>query len=201
MLRHGAVSPHMTSCVLILQIVLAKDAAPKGSNVFFPIMSDVGNSWTEFINRTPDGASYASASIHPNIHLESHYPIPNTPIVLVYLQIPLPPSPTTQSIREDEPTSRPGTAQQPPDTTEKIEEKTEEKGPTLQESWKILTTEVGKYDEGMVKSWKEDIDTLLVFGGLFSAVVSAFLIESYQWLSEDPADITVMLPYPDFHAT
>ncbi|EEB99753.1 hypothetical protein MPER_00492, partial [Moniliophthora perniciosa FA553] len=29
--------------------------------------------------------------------------------------------------------------------------------------------------------------------GLFSAVVTAFLIESYQWLSEDPADTTVTL--------
>ncbi|EEB91436.1 hypothetical protein MPER_10201, partial [Moniliophthora perniciosa FA553] len=45
----------------------------------------------------------------------------------------------------------------------------------------------------MVKNWKEDIDTLLVFAGLFSAVVTAFVIESYQWLSEDPADTTVAL--------
>ncbi|EEB99909.1 hypothetical protein MPER_00285, partial [Moniliophthora perniciosa FA553] len=29
--------------------------------------------------------------------------------------------------------------------------------------------------------------------GLFSAVVTAFLIESYQWLSEDPANTTVAL--------
>ncbi|KAI3611610.1 hypothetical protein WG66_007697 [Moniliophthora roreri] len=45
----------------------------------------------------------------------------------------------------------------------------------------------------MVKNYKEDIDTQLVFAGLFSAVVTAFLIESYQWLSEDPADTTVAL--------
>ncbi|KAF9256905.1 hypothetical protein L218DRAFT_832414, partial [Marasmius fiardii PR-910] len=36
--------------------------------------------------------------------------------------------------------------------------------------------------------YKEDINTLVVFAGLFSAVVTAFTIESYQWLQEDPAD-------------
>ncbi|EEB97278.1 hypothetical protein MPER_03445 [Moniliophthora perniciosa FA553] len=67
----------------------------------------------------------------------------------------------------------------------------EKKGPTVQQSWEKLTLEVERYDDGMVKNWKEDIDTLLA--GLFSAVVTAFLIESYQWLSEDPADTTVAL--------
>ncbi|KAI3610161.1 hypothetical protein WG66_007298 [Moniliophthora roreri] len=103
-------------------------------------------------------------------------------------QISLPPS--TQSVREDEPMSHPGTAPQPAHATEKTEEK---KGPTVQQSWEKLMAEVDKYDEGMVKNWKEDIDTLLVFAGLFSAVVTAFLIEAYQWLSEDPADTTVAL--------
>ncbi|KAI3605710.1 hypothetical protein WG66_012029 [Moniliophthora roreri] len=103
-------------------------------------------------------------------------------------QIPLPPS--AQSVREDEPMSHPGTAPQPTHATEKTEEK---KKPTVQQSWEKLMAEVEKYDEGMVKNWKEDIDTLLVFAGLFSAVVTAFLIEAYQWLSEDPADTTVAL--------
>ncbi|ESK92587.1 hypothetical protein Moror_4386 [Moniliophthora roreri MCA 2997] len=103
-------------------------------------------------------------------------------------QIPLPPSPA-QSIREDEPTSH-HEAASPADATGKVEEKT---GPTVQQSWERLTLEVEKYDDGMVKNWRDDIDTLLVFAGLFSAVVTAFLIEAYQWLSEDPADITVVL--------
>ncbi|ESK93440.1 hypothetical protein Moror_1721 [Moniliophthora roreri MCA 2997] len=45
----------------------------------------------------------------------------------------------------------------------------------------------------MVKNWRDDIDTLLVFAGLLSAVVTVFTIESYQWLSEDPNDATVAL--------
>ncbi|KAI3614318.1 hypothetical protein WG66_000254, partial [Moniliophthora roreri] len=40
-------------------------------------------------------------------------------------------------------------------------------------------TEIGKYDDGMA--------------GPFSAVVTAFTIESYQWLIEDLADVTVVL--------
>uniref|UniRef100_A0A0W0EWC8 DUF6535 domain-containing protein n=1 Tax=Moniliophthora roreri TaxID=221103 RepID=A0A0W0EWC8_MONRR len=64
---------------------------------------------------------------------------------------------------------------------------------TVQQSWAALLETVNKYDEDMVKNWKEDIDTLLVFAGLFSAVVTAFAIESYQWLSEDPEDTTIVL--------
>ncbi|KAK7030391.1 hypothetical protein VNI00_014135 [Paramarasmius palmivorus] len=64
---------------------------------------------------------------------------------------------------------------------------------SVDESWEKMLKEVNRYDDDMVKNWKEDIDTLLVFAGLFSAVVTAFLIESYKWLSEDPADTTVVL--------
>ncbi|ESK95907.1 hypothetical protein Moror_12315 [Moniliophthora roreri MCA 2997] len=84
----------------------------------------------------------------------------------------------------------PGTASQPADQRETVQKRTSF---TLEQLWEKLTTEVAKYDDGVVKDWKEDIDTLLVFSGLFSAVVTAFVIEAYQWLSEDPADTTVAL--------
>ncbi|KAF9467419.1 hypothetical protein BDZ94DRAFT_1249333, partial [Collybia nuda] len=48
-------------------------------------------------------------------------------------------------------------------------------------------------DEGMCKGWREQIDTLIVFAGLFSAAVTAFSIESYQWLSETPANALARL--------
>ncbi|ESK85796.1 hypothetical protein Moror_2409 [Moniliophthora roreri MCA 2997] len=69
----------------------------------------------------------------------------------------------------------------------------EEKKPTQTESWERMLKEVARHDEDMVKGWRDDIDTLLVFAGLFSAVVTAFAIESYQWLDEDPADTTIAL--------
>ncbi|KAL0062883.1 hypothetical protein AAF712_010204 [Marasmius tenuissimus] len=65
--------------------------------------------------------------------------------------------------------------------------------PTLEKSWEVVMKEVTLLDEGLVGGWKEDIDTLLVFAGLFSAVVTAFTIESYQWLQEAPEDATVTL--------
>ncbi|KAK1215905.1 hypothetical protein PQX77_021472 [Marasmius sp. AFHP31] len=65
--------------------------------------------------------------------------------------------------------------------------------PTPERSWEAVMKEVGGIDEGMWHGWKEDIDTLLVFAGLFSAVVTAFTIESYQWLEEGPEDATVAL--------
>ncbi|KAL0063655.1 hypothetical protein AAF712_009454 [Marasmius tenuissimus] len=65
--------------------------------------------------------------------------------------------------------------------------------PTLERSWEVITKEVTSLDEGLVGGWKEDIDTLLVFAGLFSAVVTAFTIESYQWLEPAPEDANVVL--------
>uniref|UniRef100_A0A0W0G974 DUF6535 domain-containing protein n=1 Tax=Moniliophthora roreri TaxID=221103 RepID=A0A0W0G974_MONRR len=80
-----------------------------------------------------------------------------------------------------------------PMPTKPTENVDEEKKPTRTESWERVLKEVSRHDEDMVKGWRDDIDTLLVFAGLFSAIVTAFVIESYQWLDEDPADTTVTL--------
>ncbi|KAF9257528.1 hypothetical protein L218DRAFT_831732, partial [Marasmius fiardii PR-910] len=61
------------------------------------------------------------------------------------------------------------------------------------QSWDIVMKAVDALDEDLMRGYKEDIDTLLVFAGLFSAVVTAFTIESYQWLKEDPNDTAVVL--------
>ncbi|KAL0062894.1 hypothetical protein AAF712_010215 [Marasmius tenuissimus] len=65
--------------------------------------------------------------------------------------------------------------------------------PALDKAWEVVMKEVTSLDDGLVGGWKEDIDTLLVFAGLFSAVVTAFTIESYQWLQEAPEDTTIAL--------
>ncbi|KAL0564796.1 hypothetical protein V5O48_017243 [Marasmius crinis-equi] len=65
--------------------------------------------------------------------------------------------------------------------------------PSVDESWRVVMKEVVGIDDEQFTGWKDDIDTLLVFAGLFSAVVTAFVIESYQWLSEDPQDTAVTL--------
>ncbi|OBZ67020.1 hypothetical protein A0H81_13039 [Grifola frondosa] len=48
-------------------------------------------------------------------------------------------------------------------------------------------------DKSRLQGWKEEIDMLLVFAGLFSAVLTAFNVQSYQLLQPDPTDITIAL--------
>ncbi|KAJ3528798.1 hypothetical protein NM688_g7945 [Phlebia brevispora] len=59
--------------------------------------------------------------------------------------------------------------------------------------WAGIAKTMRDVDEDKIKDYKEDIDTLLVFTGLFSAVLTAFVIESYQSLSPDPMAPVVTL--------
>ncbi|ESK84170.1 hypothetical protein Moror_16995 [Moniliophthora roreri MCA 2997] len=43
---------------------------------------------------------------------------------------------------------------------------------TVERSWERLMSEVNQYDDGLVKNWKEDIDTLLVFADPADTVVA-----------------------------
>ncbi|EJD46863.1 hypothetical protein AURDEDRAFT_22173, partial [Auricularia subglabra TFB-10046 SS5] len=56
------------------------------------------------------------------------------------------------------------------------------------EAWQKCSELVENHDRGMCEAYREQIDTLLVFAGLFSAVVTAFTVESYHWLHADAAD-------------
>ncbi|TDL26595.1 hypothetical protein BD410DRAFT_825730 [Rickenella mellea] len=50
-----------------------------------------------------------------------------------------------------------------------------------------------KYDKDLVESWRDDMESLLIFAALFSASVTALVIESYQALQEDTAQATLMV--------
>ncbi|KAK6977341.1 hypothetical protein R3P38DRAFT_2810523 [Favolaschia claudopus] len=54
--------------------------------------------------------------------------------------------------------------------------------------WSVYISEADKYDKALVESWKSDMDGMLIFAGLFSAILSAFLIESYKSLTPDSED-------------
>ncbi|KAF8269069.1 hypothetical protein EI94DRAFT_1575441, partial [Lactarius quietus] len=56
--------------------------------------------------------------------------------------------------------------------------------------WSMYLTEAEKQDKEVAESWKGDTDGILVFTGLFSATVAAFIIESYQNLSPDSGETT-----------
>ncbi|KAJ6587833.1 hypothetical protein B0H10DRAFT_1670755, partial [Mycena sp. CBHHK59/15] len=53
--------------------------------------------------------------------------------------------------------------------------------------------EAEKYDRALVESWMSDMDGMLIFAGLFSTSLTAFLIESYKTLIPDTSDTTMML--------
>ncbi|KAJ7866661.1 hypothetical protein B0H13DRAFT_2561111 [Mycena leptocephala] len=54
--------------------------------------------------------------------------------------------------------------------------------------WAIYVAEAEKYDKGLVESWKSDMEGMLIFAGLFSASLTAFLVESYKTLNLDSSD-------------
>ncbi|KAG8963525.1 hypothetical protein FRC03_002882 [Tulasnella sp. 419] len=56
--------------------------------------------------------------------------------------------------------------------------------------WSTYNKEAEEYDAEMLKGWNNSLDVLLIFAGLFSAVNTAFIIESYKGLSTDPAETT-----------
>ncbi|KAJ7121928.1 hypothetical protein C8R46DRAFT_105447 [Mycena filopes] len=59
--------------------------------------------------------------------------------------------------------------------------------------WAVYISEAEKYDKKLVERWKSDMEGLLIFAGLFSASLTAFLIESYQTLSPDQGAITIAI--------
>ncbi|KAI0798707.1 hypothetical protein BC629DRAFT_243365 [Irpex lacteus] len=59
--------------------------------------------------------------------------------------------------------------------------------------WSAMARIVREIDEQKIQNYKDDIDTILVFAGLFSAVMTAFLVESYHNLSQDPTQVMVLL--------
>ncbi|CUA75430.1 hypothetical protein RSOLAG22IIIB_11719 [Rhizoctonia solani] len=54
--------------------------------------------------------------------------------------------------------------------------------------WKTYVKEADQVDEEMVDGWNKSMDVILIFAALFSAISTAFVIESYKNLKPDPAD-------------
>ncbi|KAJ7660013.1 hypothetical protein B0H14DRAFT_2178286, partial [Mycena olivaceomarginata] len=59
--------------------------------------------------------------------------------------------------------------------------------------WAVYISEAEKYDKSLVESWKSDMEGMLIFAGLFSASLTAFIIESYKTLIPDSGDSTVQI--------
>ncbi|KAJ6583325.1 hypothetical protein B0H10DRAFT_884205 [Mycena sp. CBHHK59/15] len=59
--------------------------------------------------------------------------------------------------------------------------------------WAVYISEAEKYDKALVQSWRSNMDGMLIFAGLYSASLTAFLIESYKTLTPDSGDMAVLL--------
>ncbi|KZV90176.1 hypothetical protein EXIGLDRAFT_617336, partial [Exidia glandulosa HHB12029] len=56
--------------------------------------------------------------------------------------------------------------------------------------WKVFQDEAKKQDDALLDGWSKTLDILLIFAGLFSAVSTAFIIESYKFLQPDFTEYT-----------
>ncbi|PVG03066.1 hypothetical protein CPB86DRAFT_869979 [Serendipita vermifera] len=56
--------------------------------------------------------------------------------------------------------------------------------------WEIYNHKASEVDREMIKDWSDNLNTLLIFTALYSAVLTAFIIESMKLLEEDPAETT-----------
>ncbi|KAI0704106.1 hypothetical protein C8Q76DRAFT_823743 [Earliella scabrosa] len=56
------------------------------------------------------------------------------------------------------------------------------------DAWDKTARVVKAYSDELVDRWNKEIDTLLVYAGLFSAVLTAFNVQSYTLLTPDPQD-------------
>ncbi|CAE6454882.1 unnamed protein product [Rhizoctonia solani] len=54
--------------------------------------------------------------------------------------------------------------------------------------WKIYVEETDRWDAEVIDGWNRSLDVILVFAALFSAILTAFLIESSKRLQQDPID-------------
>ncbi|KAG8961015.1 hypothetical protein FRC03_005865 [Tulasnella sp. 419] len=58
------------------------------------------------------------------------------------------------------------------------------------EFWSTYVLAAGESDRQILETWNKTLDSLLTFAALFSAVNTAFIIESYKGLQLDPTDTT-----------
>ncbi|EJD38254.1 hypothetical protein AURDEDRAFT_28161, partial [Auricularia subglabra TFB-10046 SS5] len=59
------------------------------------------------------------------------------------------------------------------------------------QAWQKCVDRIAQYDTELCKAYREEIDTLLVFAGVISAVVAGFAVQSYQWLQDNPNDVII----------
>ncbi|KAJ7854785.1 hypothetical protein B0H13DRAFT_1581187, partial [Mycena leptocephala] len=59
--------------------------------------------------------------------------------------------------------------------------------------WTVYTAEAEKHDKALMESWARDMKGVLLFAALFSAILTTFIVESYQTLKPEPSDKIIAL--------
>ncbi|KAG8775372.1 hypothetical protein FRC20_000645 [Serendipita sp. 405] len=54
--------------------------------------------------------------------------------------------------------------------------------------WELYNFRTGNIDQELIKEWNDNLSNLLIFAALYSAILSAFVIESMRKLEEDPQE-------------
>ncbi|PVG03047.1 hypothetical protein CPB86DRAFT_750146 [Serendipita vermifera] len=57
-------------------------------------------------------------------------------------------------------------------------------------AWEIYNSKAAQIDRERVKDWNDSLNTLLIFAALYSAALTAFIVESMKLLREDSTDST-----------
>ncbi|KDR77970.1 hypothetical protein GALMADRAFT_17717, partial [Galerina marginata CBS 339.88] len=65
--------------------------------------------------------------------------------------------------------------------------------PDIGDPWENLLEPLLERDKARCDAWKEEVQNLLIFAGLFSAVLTAFVIESYPRLQPGTNDLMITL--------
>ncbi|CCO34211.1 hypothetical protein BN14_08305 [Rhizoctonia solani AG-1 IB] len=59
--------------------------------------------------------------------------------------------------------------------------------------WRVYVKEADRHDRELVDGWNKSLDVILVFAALFSAVSTAFIIESSKRLQPDPVELSTQV--------
>ncbi|KAF9001803.1 hypothetical protein BDZ89DRAFT_968198, partial [Hymenopellis radicata] len=59
--------------------------------------------------------------------------------------------------------------------------------------WRVYVEEAAAFDDNMIGQYRDGLDVMLVFAGLFSAVVTSFLVQASQNLQTDFIEVSAVL--------
>ncbi|KZV94616.1 hypothetical protein EXIGLDRAFT_611447, partial [Exidia glandulosa HHB12029] len=67
--------------------------------------------------------------------------------------------------------------------------------------WRVYSKAARKHDREMLDQWNGTLDTLLIFAGLFSAVSTTFILDSYKQMQIDYSKETFLLQLANMSGT